>query len=310
MKYQNFCLLASSLILCSCGSGNTASSNNNYSLDTFVIMPISSTVCASGQFFSPNSLKINTNSGNSTYCSPYIQQQTGESVLSTNVINNIVNYYYGSSYNLETSCPAIGYQSGIKFPESSQYSLDVQQIVNSAISCVNNAFTTSNTSNPIFVFDIDDTLTSGYEGSCQYGFGAYDSTLWNNAENSLAFIRTPNMSQLLNYAFTHNIDIAFVTGRTINKYAITESNLIAAYPEYQSQIESIFTKGNTRFVLPSEESWTIDSYKNYARQSLINQNYHIVLNVGDQYSDLNYIYPYSNQPYCSYKMPNFMYYIK
>lgn len=310
MKYQNLYLLLSSVMISSCNSGGTGTTGNNYSLDTFAIMPISSTVCSSGQFFSPSSLKINTDSGSSTYCSPYIQQQTGESALNTNVINDIVNYYYGSSYTLENSCPAIGYQSGITFPISSPYSLDIQQIIDSAISCVDSAMTTSNVSNPIFVFDIDDTLTSGYEGSCQYGFGAYNSILWNSAENSSAFVRTPNMFKLLNYAFTNNIDVAFVTGRTIDKYAITESNLIAAYPEYQSQIESIFTKGNTRFVLPSEESWTVDSYKNYARQSLINQNYHIVLNIGDQYSDLNYIYPYSNQPYCSYKLPNFMYYIK
>ncbi len=292
---------------------NSCSNSNNpksaVSPENYISMPINSNICYSARFFSQESLEIESSYGNSQFCVPYLLRNKSD-VLESAEVESIVHYYYGENSTLYSSCPAIAHASGLPFPESSQYSKEMQAIELRATDCVTLELSTQKIKNPMFVFDIDDTLTSGYIADCQDGFAKYQPQVWQQAKESNAFTRTPQMEKLLKYAFTHDVSVAMVTGRPISQYTMTIQNVITAYPEFESNINQLVSQGNLMLVPTDKEQWTMDSFKNVARQELIKKGYTIILNMGDQYSDLDYIYPYVNPPKCSYKLPNYMYYIK
>lgn len=292
-----------------CNSGsNNSTPGNTTTPENYIGMPVTATVCYSAKFFSPESLVIESSFGSSQFCIPYLKDESKN--LQQSVIESVVHYYYGIGATLASSCPAVAKSSEMPFPDNSQYNKEMTTIEAQASSCAVTRLSSQSVLNPMFVFDIDDTLTSGYIADCQNGFAKYQPQVWQQAKESSAFVRTPQMYKLLQYAFSHNISVALVTGRPIAQYTMTVQNLITAYPEFESNINQLVSLGNLMLVPESEGNWTIDSFKNTARQELINKGYTIILNMGDQYSDLDYIYPYSNAPACSYKLPNYMYYIK
>lgn len=300
--------LSIGILLVSCNSGTNNVTKN--SLETFTTMPITMQNCAAAQFFSPNSMFIYTRLGNTSFCLPYIKQADDTALPPPSELQKLAVYYYGAGATIANTCPAIAPQSELPFPKSAQYAQDIKQTVDEASTCVSNTLSTNKITKPIFVFDIDDTLTGGYIGVCHEKFYRYIPQIWNDAVNQSAFVRLPYMDTVLNYAFSHNIDVAVITARPIDQLNITEQNLIAAFPEFTGKIEQMAAKGNIILKASSQSNLDTDTFKNIARQNLLAKGYTIVLNMGDQYSDLNYTYPYKNQPYCSYKLPNYMYYLQ
>jgi predicted secreted acid phosphatase len=92
----------------------------------------------------------------------------------------------------------------------------------------------------------------------------------------------------------HQVSVFFISGRRESERAATEKNLKAA--DYASW------EGLT--LRPAHDNRTVIEYKSDARAKIAEQGYTIIVNAGDQHSDLAGGYAER-----AYKLPNPMYYI-
>ena len=117
-----------------------------------------------------------------------------------------------------------------------------------------------NIKHPAVVFDIDATL------------------LFNTQNNQCEGVQHCPMVALYNLCLKNNIAIFLITARTIGGRSFTEK-----------QLECLKLRNYKRLFLrpPSYRSWEdIAAYKSHARDIIRNHGYNILLNAGDQWSDL------------------------
>lgn len=130
--------------------------------------------------------------------------------------------------------------------------------------------------NPAIVFDVDETTLSNFDFLQQNGFCLDIAALgdyWD--ENTLPALQ-PSLA-LYNVARDNGVTVFFITGRREADRAVTEANLAAAgYDDY----ESLYLK-------PDEFNGTTVEYKSSSREEITNMGFQIMLNVGDQFSDLD-----------------------
>ncbi len=145
------------------------------------------------------------------------------------------------------------------------------------------------------VFDIDETSLSNWKqleaGDFAYDKKAYDA--WNESGQGLAI---PGSLRVEQEAERLGIAVFFITGRPERERAITEQNLNAqGFGGWQQlSLRSAAMEGKTA-----------EEYKSSVRGEIVAQGYKIVLNVGDQWSDLK------GKPEAEYsvKYPNPFYFI-
>jgi acid phosphatase len=146
------------------------------------------------------------------------------------------------------------------------------------------------------VFDIDETTLSNYEEMVKSGF-AYDSKVFNAWVQAAAAPAIPATIRIYSEAQKRDVAIFFITGRPEDQRAATEQNLHSQGFDNWKQL-----------VLrsPSQKSLTALEYKSAARAEIASQGYKIVLNVGDQWSDLR------GKPQAEYsvKYPDPYYFLK
>jgi acid phosphatase len=126
------------------------------------------------------------------------------------------------------------------------------------------------------VLDIDETSLSNYQQLLQSGFAfnknAFD--VWVGTGQAPAI---PGTLRLYKEAQRRGVSVFFITGRPESQRAVTERNLQAqGYTNWQQLI----------LRSSSLSSETVDTYKSNARARIVSQGYKLVLNVGDQWSDL------------------------
>jgi predicted secreted acid phosphatase len=146
------------------------------------------------------------------------------------------------------------------------------------------------------VLDIDDTALSDYGSSLELRFGGRLQDLKEN-EKKAQFPATPAVLDLYNFAKASGYAVFFVTGRTPDEKRATEINLRKAG----------FTNWDGIYYKPANYSATYHTasiFKSMTRKKLIEQGYDIVINVGDQLSDLVGGYADKN-----FKLPNPVYFI-
>jgi len=145
------------------------------------------------------------------------------------------------------------------------------------------------------VLDIDDTSLSTWPELLPNDFG-FVSSVWNAwAETSSAPAISGTLS-LFKRAKEMGIAVFFITGRADTLRDATEKNLHnAGYDQWE---------GLTMRTQDQASEATI-AYKSAARAAIVQQGYHLILNVGDQFSDLK------GTPAGDYsvKLPNPFYYI-
>lgn len=145
------------------------------------------------------------------------------------------------------------------------------------------------------VFDIDETTLSNYPVELKMDFG-YDPNLFNNfVMSGQAAVIKPSLA-LFNQAKAQNVAVFFITGRSESQRAATEENLKAAGFE-----------GWTKLILKPDNFPKVGSaidFKAPQRAKIEQDGYRIILNIGDQYSDLGG--GYSDK---CFKYPNPFYYI-
>lgn len=129
---------------------------------------------------------------------------------------------------------------------------------------------------PALVLDIDETTLSNYEEMEKAGF-AYDAKVFNAWVDSAQAPAIPGTLRLFNEAKRLGVSIFFLTGRGEAQRAVTERNLhTAGFVGWQGLI----------LRSPGQQKLTAELYKSGQREDIVAQGYRIVLNVGDQWSDL------------------------
>jgi acid phosphatase len=126
------------------------------------------------------------------------------------------------------------------------------------------------------VLDIDETTLSNWDEMLKAGF-AYEPkafTAWEESAQATAF---PGTLQLYKEAQRLGVSVFFITGRPEAERAATERNLKAqGFADWQ----------HLTLRAPEESATSTTVYKSAARRRIVQQGYTLILNLGDQWSDL------------------------
>jgi len=145
------------------------------------------------------------------------------------------------------------------------------------------------------IFDIDETALSNYPYLLRSDF-TIEPVSWNQWVESVQATAIPGTLRVYNEAKTLHLSIFFITGRRDSQRQATEKNLHArGYTDW----DGLTLRSPEEAKLPAAE------YKPHARQKIVDRGFHIILNIGDQISDLAG-YP---QAELSVKLPDPFYYI-
>ena len=152
---------------------------------------------------------------------------------------------------------------------------------------------------PAMVLDIDETSLSNWAEMKSLQFG-YDPALWREwVETASAYAIGPTL-ELARWAKGEGVELFFITGRDEAEREATEKNLIAvgyapwhtAYLEDESQC------------CTGESCDLAATCKSFYRKLISDQGYTIVINIGDQRSDL-----LGGWAERSFKLPNPFYFV-
>jgi acid phosphatase len=126
------------------------------------------------------------------------------------------------------------------------------------------------------VFDIDDTTLSNYPEMLAAGF-AYESKAFDAWVQTAKAPAIPGSLRLFKEAQRLGVSVFFITGRHEDERNATERNLREQGFENWKELTLRPTSGGPA---------TTSEYKSAERGKIVAQGYKIVLNVGDQWSDL------------------------
>jgi len=145
------------------------------------------------------------------------------------------------------------------------------------------------------VLDIDETALSNWDEEMQDDFG-YIAKDWNDWVDRKQATAVAGTLRLYKEAVAHGVSVFFITGRGESQLDATTDNLKSGGYDRWAGLA-------LRGPHPKEQSTT--EYKSGERKKMVDAGYHIILNVGDQLSDLNG----NPQAERSVKLPNPFYYI-
>lgn len=144
------------------------------------------------------------------------------------------------------------------------------------------------------VFDIDETTIDNYEFFSEGDF-ASEQNKWREWVQSGKAPAIAGIKRIYDEAVAKGVRVFFITGRGERSREATERNLKAAgYAKYE---RLVMRKGD-------EGKLTALDYKSAKRARIEKEGFRIILNVGDQYSDL-----LGGHSKNTLKVPNPMYFI-
>jgi predicted secreted acid phosphatase len=149
---------------------------------------------------------------------------------------------------------------------------------------------------PAIVFDVDDTLLSNYayfDKEVDFAYLKKLNTLNENLRNDLPPLEP--VVALCRYALSRNVATFIITGRFERRKHATEANLKKIGCE---GYRDIYFRDSV------EETWPAATYKTAERQMISREGYTILVNIGDQESDLRGGYAER-----TFKLPNYFYLI-
>jgi hypothetical protein len=157
------------------------------------------------------------------------------------------------------------------------------------------------------VMDVDETALTSYCQMKREDFG-YIPTLFNEwVVGREAAVAIPGAVRLFNEAKAAGVAVFFITGRPgLGDYSVTKHGADQTVATARN-LEAAGFKGWTGLALrngPQNTMQTID-YKSSERRKILEKNYHLVLSVGDQWSDLLG----DPQAEVSVKLPNPFYFL-
>lgn len=184
----------------------------------------------------------------------------------------------------------------VQYYDSGKYDQDVSQTVTEAMQYLKARIAEKSFDNkkPAIVLDIDETSLSNYPNMAEMGFGGNKKQI-SQAEMKANDPAIKSTLALYQYAKANQVAVFFITGRHEEARTATVKNLKAAgYTDWNGLT---FRSG------PYLKA-TVSDYKSAIRKQITEQGYDIVLNMGDQQSDLNGGYADK-----SYKLSNPYYFI-
>lgn len=146
------------------------------------------------------------------------------------------------------------------------------------------------------ILDIDETSLSSYCEMRHEAYGYIPSLFepWN--VSPAASVPIPGTLRLFHAARAAGISVFFITGRPDEQRAATAANLRNAGFEGWSGL---------RLRVGPEKSMSTADYKSAERQKILDAGYTLLMNVGDQWSDLNG----TARAQINVKLPNPFYYL-
>jgi len=185
-----------------------------------------------------------------------------------------------TGYAKEPKNLAVTKESLIKYHDSGEYQKDQAKTIDQAMQYLKTRLDSEKKSGDhkklAIVLDIDETSLSNYPDMVAMGFGGTPQQINDAIAKGKDPVIAPTL-ELYRYAKANNVAVFFITGRPEPARALTEHNLATAgYLNWDSL--------TLRPVDYHEK--TIAIYKTKAREDVEKQGYDIVLNIGDQQSDL------------------------
>ncbi|MHB2017284.1 MAG: HAD family acid phosphatase [Candidatus Xenobia bacterium] len=144
---------------------------------------------------------------------------------------------------------------------------------------------------PAMVLDIDETALDNWQEIKQEDY-AYIPPEWMKWEHRGTAPAIPSTLALYRYARSKGVTVFFITGRHPDEQGFTERNLH----------EAGYTDFAKCYFRPQGE--LTGPFKTAIRKQLVGSGWHILVNMGDQYSDLDNGYAEGE-----FKLPNPAYYI-
>jgi predicted secreted acid phosphatase len=177
--------------------------------------------------------------------------------------------------SLEPENHAIVVDRLIRYHDSGEYDREIREVADDARDYLEaRAKRASKDDKLAAVFDIDETSLSNWEVLSGCGFCSYPTQmkLYPNAPGSAIV----PVLELFNYAKKSGIAVFFVTGRQNAQREATTKNLTDV--GYSGWIDLIMQ--------PDGNKQPARVFKSQDRQQIEDKGYHIILNIGDQASDL------------------------
>lgn len=187
---------------------------------------------------------------------------------------------FGTVYAKEPKNLDLTKVSLIKYHDVGEYQKDQAMVIDKAMQYLKTRLDskkeTGKSKKFAIVLDIDETALSNYPDMVKMSFGGTLRQIM-DAEGTGTDLAIAPTLRLFHYAKANNVAVFFVTGRTEPYRLATEKNLIkAGYKNWDG-------------LSLKEENYkekSVSTYKTRARSLIEQQGYDIVLNVGDQQSDL------------------------
>jgi hypothetical protein len=186
------------------------------------------------------------------------------------------------------------------YSDSSRFVTDTKRVVADAKRYLTQKL--GKVKNPAIVLDVDDTseVTYGWEADNDFGF---DPVKQQQAIDNGTFVANKPVLELANWAAQRGVKIYFLTGRSTPQGPQSLKNL--ANEGYPAPAGAFFKPAGTApDYLPCGLTCTTIQYKSGTRAHIQATGARIVLNLGDQFSDLEG--GYADHPV---KLPNPMYYL-
>ncbi|MEU4671110.1 HAD family acid phosphatase [Amycolatopsis sp. NPDC023774] len=186
------------------------------------------------------------------------------------------------------------------YSDSSRFVTDTKRVVADAKRYLTQKL--GKVKDPAIVLDVDDTseVTYGWEADNDFGF---DPVKQQQAIDNGTFVANKPVLELANWAAQRGVKIYFLTGRSTPQGPQSLKNL--ANEGYPAPADAFFKPAGTApDYLPCGLTCTTIQYKSGTRAHIQATGAHIVLNLGDQFSDLEG--GYAEHPV---KLPNPMYYL-
>lgn len=164
----------------------------------------------------------------------------------------------------------------INYHDSGEYAKDIDQAASKALDLLKLRLSDKHNDKLAIVLDIDETSLSNYANMKALGFGGSLKQIMHEEKKG----NDPAIQPILNlyqFAKANNVAVFFITGRHPDERASTEKNLIqVGYKNW----DGLFFKPKMYW----DKSAAL--YKTKVRKEITELGYRIVLNVGDQQSDL------------------------
>jgi predicted secreted acid phosphatase len=163
----------------------------------------------------------------------------------------------------------------MEYHDYGEYDREIREVVNTARNYLDAVVRSAPKNDKLAaVFDIDETSLSNWDAMADCGFCAYSiqAKLYSNAHDPAIV----PVLELYNFAKESGVALFFVTGRQEQERKLTIQNLN----------EVGYSKWTELFVQPDGNKLPARVFKPRDRQKITDEGYRIVLNIGDQATDL------------------------